>query len=194
MEHQKSKYKQNIAIVVLAALLLGEGCFVYFNSQKPIFRAIGKFSYYYPSSANNSKVEVPYTSETLTKSLAESIKTRSFVEDLLTNANVDIGSDLGDKIDKVLQAKVLPGSNIIEVKVANEDKAALGRISDKFFDTVKASSFASDQGPKAEIKVVDPLYVDKEPYYPKPLAYALIAFATVLVIGFIVTDAFSSNE
>ena len=192
-ERRPSRLKKYYFVVAIAALVAGGATYIVFSFQPPVYKATGKFSYYYPTSISGSTENLPYTTETLTKSIAESIKTRSFVEELLFAANVKFDNDVIDQPEKVIEAKVISGSNIIQADVTNSDMNALKRISEKFFETLEKSTLVSDSGPKPQIRVVEPMYTSSDPSYPKPLEYAMLAAAAVLLIGLMTIYVFSTE-
>lgn len=160
-----------------------------------MYRAVGRFSYFYPSKVNGSLNNLPYTSELLTKSIAESVKTREFLENLFISAgDVSYDTEILEKPSKAIQAKVVPGSNVIDVSVTLNDLQALKAVSKTYFSVLEKTPLVETDGPKPQIQILDPMFIEKDPYYPKPLQYAAFAFAGVILIGTMIVYVFASTE
>lgn len=181
--------------ILLLAIVASIATYIIFQYQPKMYRAVGRFTYYYPTQSGQSSTNVPFTSEYLTKSIAESVKTREFLENLFASSkNLSYDPQIIEAPSKVLQAKVVSGSNVIDVSVVLADLQALKVISENYFEIVKSTPMMDAQGPKPEIEILDPMFIEREPYYPKPLQYALFAFAGVVLVGTMIIYVFASSE
>jgi len=160
-----------------------------------MYRAVGRFTYYYPTQQTPNTSNIPFTSEILTKSIAESVKTREFLENLFVSTeNVSYDPEILEEPGKVIQAKMIAGSNIIDVSVVLNDLQALKIISENYFEVLKTTPLVKTDGPSPVIQVLDPMFIESEPYYPKPLQYAALTFAGVILVGMMMVYVFASTE
>jgi len=195
IEPKPNKLKSLYIGIILLAVIASVGTFIVFQYQPKMYRAVGRFTYYYPTKPEPTTSNIPFTSEILTKSIAESIKTREFLESLFVlTDNVSYDPEILEEPGKVVQAKMVSGSNIIDVSVVLNDLQALKIISENYFEVLKTTPLVKTDGPSPVIQVLDPMFIESSPYYPKPLQYAALTFAGVILVGMMIVYVFASTE
>lgn len=196
MSDPKSNRLKGLYIGILLLAAIGSiATFVVFQSQPKMYRAVGRFTYYYPSKQDAGTSYIPFTSETFTKSIAESAKTREFLESLfISSGDVSYDPSILEHPAKVIQAKVVSGSNVIDVSVVMNDLKALKTISDNYFNVLKNTPLIKTDGPSPVIQILDPMFIEGNPYYPRPLHYAALTFASIILVGMMIIYVFASTE
>lgn len=168
-------------MLVIFSLLLSVAVFIYFSLQTKVYRSVGKFAVFY----SNDKLTTDLsTSNNLSKSIAESIKTRHFLEGLSQASGVSFADEnLENGIGNIVKADIVNNSNIITVEFNDESKENLDKINSIFLSQLKSSKIIEDSSSMVEIQVIDPMYTFEEEIYPEPIKYALLTFVGVLSIG-----------
>ena len=192
MENGNSLKKLYLA-VVLVSFALAVGVYVYFATETPVYAARGKFSYYINTSSNQSN-NMPYVSDTMTKAIADSVQTRSFLSKLYQEANIKFSSSQANKPNEYITSSVVTGSNVIQVNMFSTSKDTLGKLSLKFLPVLNESSIISQTVPRPTISITEPLYTTPVQAYPKPLEYAGLVLIGSLLVGIMFLYIFSSNE
>ena len=180
-------------IVILLSFALAVGTYVFFATENKIFVTRGKFSYYFTTSKTPTN-DLPFISDTMTKSISDSIQTRSFLEKLYNTANVKFSDKIASNPGKYIKTTVVEGSSVIQVSIFSENKETLSRLNQKFYKVLENSSLISGTVPRPYINIVDPLYTEKNPSYPKPLEYSALVFIGSLLVGVMFLYIFSNEN
>ncbi len=193
MEKDSFIIKKYYLIVILLSFALAVGTFVFFATEKNVYVSRGKFSYYFSSSSNPTN-DLPFVSDAMTKSISDSIQTRAFLEKLYNASNITVSSKISSNPTKYIKTSVIEGSSVIQVSIFSENKETLSRLSQKFYTVLNSSSLISGMVPKPNINIVDPLYTNENPTYPKPLEYAGLVFIGSLLVGIMFLYIFSNEN
>lgn len=192
MENSNSLKKFYLA-VILIAFALAVGVYVYFATETPMYAARGKFTYYFNTSTGLSS-NTPFVSDTITKAIADSVQTRSFLTKLYQEANVSLSATQANKPNEYITSNVVTGSSVIQVNIFSTSKDTLGKLSLKFLSVLNESPIVSQTVPQPTISITEPLYTDPTPAYPKPLEYAGLVFIGSLLVGIMFLYIFTNNE
>lgn len=187
------KLKKFYLTVILAAFALAVGSYVYFATEPNVYVSRGKFSYYLSTSSNPTN-NLPYTSETFSKSIADSIQTRLFIDKLYKAANIEVATERLQKPSDFIRAEVITGSNNIQVDLYSRSKDSLSKLNQKFVTVLNDSPIIAGTVPQPNINIVEPLYINKNPAYPKPLEYAGLVFIGSLLAGMMFIYIFSNEN
>lgn len=179
--------------VILIAFALAVGVFVFYATETPIYAARGKLSYFFNVSSPQSN-NIPYTSDTFTKSISDSIQTRAFLTSLYQEANIKLPTDKTSKPSEFVTSSVVSGSNVIQVNIYSTNKDNLGKLSMKFITALNKLPIITQTVPPPTISITEPLYTDPNPSFPKPLEYAGLVFIGSLLVGIMFLYIFSNND
>lgn len=182
-------YFASFFISLLASVLV----FVFYSTEKPTYKATGKFTYFYETGAIPSQ-NPPFTSDVITKSIAESLSSRSLVDALYASAQLKVPQSYKDNPSRAIRARVLTGSSVIAVELYSRDADALNKLGQVFFSVLDRSSVMTNRTPKPIISIIDPFYTETKSTYPKPFEYAAITFIGSLLVSLMFLYIFSSNE
>ena len=180
-------------IVILLSFALAVGTFVFFATEKKVYVSRGKFSYYFSTNSGEMS-NLPFISDTMTKSISDSIQTRVFLEKLYTSANITFEDRYATKPEKFIKTNSIEGSSIIQVNIYSESKETLSRLNQRFYSALESSSLLSGMIPKPYINIVDPLFIDQSPTYPKPIEYSALVFIGSLLVGIMFLYIFSNEN
>lgn len=176
-----------LAIAILASIAV----YIFFYFQPPIYKSSGKFAVFYSNSSENTDGGMK-TSTDLTKSIAESVKSRYFLEKVSEASGVKFdSSELDNNISNIIKADVVTNSNIMTVEFNNQNTTNLNKINNVFLNQLNASKIITDTNSDVTIQTIDPLYTYPKPTYPKPMTYAMATFVVIVVIGLLVIYSFT---
>lgn len=183
---EKKRKKLYYDLLFGVAILLSVAIYVFFNFQPSVYKSSGKFAVFY---GNNSTVAASslQTNADLTKSIAETVKSRYFLEKISSSSGVKFdSSDLDNNVDNIIKANVITNSNIVNVEFYDKSVKNLNKINDVFLTQLNSSKIVSSSSSLITIQTIDPLYTSPEPTFPKPLTYALAAFVVIVTIGLLI--------
>jgi capsular polysaccharide biosynthesis protein len=184
--------KKLYLVIILVAFALAVAAYVIFATEPNVYASKGKFSYYLSTTSNPTN-NLPYTSEVFSKSIADSIQTRLFIERLYKAANIDISSERLQKPSDFISTSVVTGSNIIQVTLFNKSKDNLSKLNQKFVTVLNESALISGTVPRPFINIVDPLYIEQKAAYPRPLQYSALVFIGSLLVGIMIIYIFTNE-
>lgn len=181
--------------LLIISLVIGVITFTYFYMQPKVYKSSGKFSISYQDPEGMAAKNL-YNSNLSSMALAltESIKSRVFVDQLLTGASVEFESEELNKTNKIISATVLKDSSIVSVDIFNKDREALERINKLFLESLNNSEAVKSQEPEIIIKAIDPLYAGKSPVYPAPVKFTIFAIAGTFLLGLMVIYTFAEDK
>lgn len=179
--------------IFLISFALSVSVYVYFATETPVYAARGKFSYFFNTSTNTT-ITAPFTSDPFTKSISDSIQTRSFLAKLYQAAGVKFDSAQAEKPSKFISSSVVVGSNVVQVTIFSTNKEDLSKLSLKFVSVLNDSSIISETVPKPNINITEPIYTDPDPTYPKPFEYAGLTLIGTLLVGIMFFYIFSNDQ
>ena len=178
--------------VFLIAFALAVGTYIYFATDQKIYVSRGKFSYYFTSASPTDNL--PFTSEAMTKSIADSIQTRTFLEDLYQAAGIQISEQISKNPDKYIKTSIIENSSVIQVSIFNPSQDTLNRLGQQFYKVLEKSPMISGTNPPPKINIIDSLYISKDPAYPKPLEYSALAFIGPLLVAIMLLYIFYNEN
>ena len=115
---------------------------------------------------------------------AEIINSKSFVEDLFSQAGVGFDStNLENGIINHIDAVISKDSPVIAIKLYHDNKEDLAKVSKAVLDVLNNKKYDLGKSKEINITQLDPPYVYSNPVSPKPFKNAAIAFFVVLAIG-----------
>lgn len=170
-------------LLLAIAILASAAVYIFFYFQPSIYKSSGKFAIFY-SNSSESNTGGLQTNSDLTKSVAESVKSRFFLEKISQSSGVKFDSnDLDNNIDNIVKVSVVTNSNIMNVEFNNPNIANLNKINNIFLNQLNELKIITDTNSLIMVQTIDPLYTSPKPTYPKPLTYALAAFIVIAVVG-----------
>lgn len=182
----KQKRNSNYFLLLAIAILLSIGVYIFFYFQSAIYKSSGKFAVFYSNSPESTDGGMK-TSTDLTKSIAESVKSRYFLEKISQSSGVKFDSDdLDNSIDNIVKVSVVTNSNIMVVEFNNTSISNLNKINNVFLNQLNSSKIVTDTNSVISIQTIDPLYASPKPTYPQPLTYALAMFVITIVLGLLI--------
>lgn len=193
MESNSFLIRKFYLIVILLAFALAVGTYVFFATEKNVYVTRGKFSYYFTTSSSPTN-DLPFISDPMTKSISDSIQTRSFLEKLYKSANLNFTDKIAGNPNKYIKTTVIEGSSVIQVSIYSQSKETLSRLSQRFYTVLEGSSLIAGTVPGPKINIVDPLFTDSNPTYPKPLEYSALVFIGSLLVGIMFLYIFSNEN
>lgn len=178
------KYYYKFLFVI--AVLISLGVYIFFNFQPEIYKSSGKFAVFYGNKTDNTSATLQ-TNTDLTKSIAETAKSRYFLEKLSGVSGVEFNSsDLYNNIDNIIKSNVVTNSNIVNIELYDKNPDNLDKINKIFLTQLNLSKIISGSNSMVTIQTIDPLFTQPEPTYPKPLTYAIVAFVVIFFFGLLI--------
>lgn len=185
-------YLLNLLII---SVIVGIITFTFFYLQPKVYKSSGKFSIAYQDPAEMALKNIYGINLGSTAlALTEGVKSRVFVEKLLSTASVEYEAKDLNNTNKILTATVLKDSSIINIDIYNKDRSALERINKIFLESFNQSEIVASQDPKIVIKAIDPLYASSSPVYPTPVKFAIYAFAGTYLLCLMIVYTFAEDK
>jgi len=178
-----ARKKHYLYLLLALAILIPIGVYVFFYFQPPVYKSSGKFAVFY---SNNSESQTGglQTNSDLTKSVAESIQSRYFLEKISGSSGVTFDQKaLDSNIGNIVKTSVVTNSNIINVEFDDKSTNNLNKINNVFLNQLNATKIVTNMNSLVTIQTIDPLYTSPKPTYPQPLTYALATFGVIVVVG-----------
>lgn len=184
--HGNKLKKYYYKFLFIIALLISLGVYIFFNFQPEIYKSSGKFAVFYGNKTENTTTALQ-TNTDLTKSIAETAKSRYFLEKLSVASGVEFNSDdLDNNIDNIIKSNVVTNSNILNIELYDKNPDNLDKINKIFLTQLNSSKIISGSNSLVTIQTIDPLFTLPEPTYPKPLTYAIVAFVIIFFSGLLI--------
>jgi len=191
----KTSSKLYFLNLLIISVIIGVITFVFFYMQPKTYKSSGKFSISYKDPAEMAAKNLYSTNlDSMALALTEGIKSRVFVDQLLTNASIKFDIEELNRTNKIISATVLKDSSIVTVEIYNKDRDALEKINKIFLDNLNDSEIVKSQEPKIVIKAIDPLYASQKPVYPAPLKFSIFAIAGTYLLGLMLIYTFAEDK
>jgi hypothetical protein len=130
----------------------------------------------------------------MTKSISDSIQTRVFLEQLYKASGAEFKPGIARNPLRYIKTGVVEDSSVIQVNLYSESKETLSRLSLKFYNVLDNSSLIAGISPKPAVNIVEPLFIEEKPSYPKPLEYSALVFIGSLLVGIMFLYIFSNEN
>ena len=186
---KKLYYQLLFAVALLASMSI----YIFFNLQPSVYKSSGRFAVFYKDKngeiANNLQ-----TNSDLTKSIAETVKSRYFLENISKASGIKFDdSDLDSNLDKIVNASVITNSNIVLIEFFNQNTDNLDKINKVFLSQLNSSKLITGADSSITIQTIDPLFSSTDPTYPKPMTYALATFVVIIFAGLLLIYSLPSQ-
>jgi len=183
---ERKRKKLFYGAMISIAALFSVAIYVFFYFQPSVYKSSGKFAVFYGNDSATASNSLQ-TSPDLTKSIAETVKSRYFLEKISVASGVEFDSkDLDNNMDNIIKANVVTNSNIVNIEFNDKNIDNLNKINDVFLSQLNSSKIIASRSPLITIQTIDPLYTSPESTYPKPLAYAAATFIIIIVAGLLI--------
>lgn len=170
-------------LLFITAFVASISVYIFFNLQPPIYKSSGRFAVFYKDRSGQVTNNLQTNSD-LTKSIAETVKSRYFLENIFKASGIEFDkNDLNNNIDKIVNTSVITNSNIVLIEFFNQDTSNLDKINKVFLGELNSSKLISSTDSSITIQTIDPLFTSTDPSYPKPLTYALATFVVIIFGG-----------
>ncbi|MEI8061226.1 MAG: hypothetical protein WCG99_02945 [Candidatus Berkelbacteria bacterium] len=186
---KKLHYQLLFAVAFLSAILV----FIFFSLQPPIYNSSGRFAVFYKDGSGDLTSNLQ-TNPDLTKSIAETVKSRYFLEKISRASDVEFNENDLNNLDKIVNASVISNSNIVLIEFFNKNTSALDKINKVFLDELNSSKLISSTNSSITVQTIDPLFTSANSSYPKPLTNALATFAVIVFAGLLLIYSISDRS